>query len=153
METALVTLKGVDAKYAPTKLSNSHVSLYPSYLPVNQTPSTATAMLTVSLVYLNEINSDAGGTINKTAVPTSDALRSLIDYARISTPTSPMIDPHMYVCLCSPFILINSIWVVLTLKQRSTMLKINEKSALPKQMSSGAAFFGPLTKYLEYISK
>ena len=52
-------------------------------------------MLTVSFVYLNELKSDAGGTISKTAVPTNEALIYLIDYARIRIPTKPIKDPHM----------------------------------------------------------
>lgn len=93
-DTTLATLNGVAAKKAPTKLSNTQVSLYPSCFPVSQTPSTATAMLTVSFVYLKELSEEAGGTISKTDVPTIDALIVFIDWARIRTPTTPIMDPH-----------------------------------------------------------
>ncbi len=51
-------------------------------------------MLTVSLVYLNELRREAGGTINNTDVPTIEALIVLIDWARIRTPTTPIMEPH-----------------------------------------------------------
>ena len=47
-------------------------------MPVSHIPNDATAIHETSFVYLNEVRRVAGGTISTTAVPTSEALISLI---------------------------------------------------------------------------
>jgi len=95
LDKTLATLSGVAAKKAPTRLSSTHDSSYPNYLPVSHTPKTATTIEQVSFVWLNELNKLAGGTISNTDVLTIDALTILIDWANIITPTMPMIEPHI----------------------------------------------------------